>query len=223
MSQSDGWKKSLMEGKKKEEITGESAHEKYARMHEADVEALCEDLRRIGLKATVESKERKRLNGVPGICSSWNIGSVRVANRNIDLVELNYNVSVSQPTGDYPGGDILPIEYWCNFVVQAKVEGLEEKLRAEGKPVRKSFFSRQFVDFRWKGKELAQILNSDAKLKSHLLSQRRLRKVVIAPFKEDRCVRMSYDSALSFPPTIESFEAYDRIAKHIRSITNVSS
>jgi len=52
---------------------------------EAKVKALCEHLRRMGLNATVESIS-KRVGGF--FLVSLILGSVRVAGRNIDLVEL---------------------------------------------------------------------------------------------------------------------------------------
>jgi len=174
----------------------------------SQVDALCERLRGISLDATVESKETKWWKYIQG--------AVRVADRNIDLVEWEKIW--------YPSDDI-PDTYRCNYVVEAKVEGLEEKLKAEGKPVRKSFFSRKVVDFKWKGEELAQSLGSDTELRSFLLSQRRPSKVEIEPWKEHQCVRIRpkryTDSPEAAFPTVEAFEAYDRIAQHIRSIANV--
>jgi len=189
-------------------------------MVEAYVEALCEHLRRMGLNATVESKKLKwREVFVPVV---WPLlGSVRVVNRNIDLVELE-------------GRTREEFRYFrCSYVVQAKVNGLEDRLRAKGKPVRKSFLSRQAVDFKWKGGELAQVLNGDANLRDMLCRMDIPRylnpfwtdTMGIKPDKKHQRVRIRpirdfYDPINVFP-SIEAFEAYDRIAQHIRSIANV--
>ena len=256
------------------------------------------------------------------------LGSVRVANRNIDRVEL---------TQSFNPPDI----YRCNYVVQANVEGLEEKLKAKAEAylVKEGFLSRlrslkkgfisdrrgrlwfcgktlqrtsdrrgrlwfwfgvillsisaflwlvlilgiarnpvnwvslviggavitviplglgfyclkrgsrpvrrvvveetptvkEFVDFKWKGKELAQVLNSDANLRNRLyLADKvtlenkgviQLPDVAIKPFRKHQCVRIrqdyfhrDYPSAL---PSTEAFEAFDRIAQHILSIVGV--
>jgi len=191
-------------------------------MVEACVEALCEHLRRMGLNATVESKKSKARLGLP--LYSLILGSVRVVNRNIDLVELEL-------IPGEPGG------YRCNYVVQVKVNGLEDRLKSKVKEVKvkKGFLRRETVDFRWEGKELAQVLDGDANLRdarglyAYFLE--------IKPDKKHQRVRIREISPygfLFFPPyrslyftpelafpTIEAFEAYDRIAQHIRSIANV--
>jgi len=191
----------------------------YARRTET--EALCEHLRLLGLDATVESKKREYLG-------RWEfgtiIGSVRVANRNIDSVEMWWNdVTEEGWHFDY---------YRCIYVVQANVKGLEDKLKAHTRQVRKGFLFR-VVDFEWKGKELAQVLNNDADVRKTLyplIAKYRghshdLPRVEIKPYRKHQCVRISpHPRALSPAaafPTIESFETYDRIAHHIRSIANV--
>ena len=175
---------------------------------EAKVKALCEHLRRMGLNATVESIS-KRVGGF--FLVSLILGSVRVVNRNIDFVELE--------------GTRVEISYFrCNYVVQAKVNGLEDRLKAKLEVVRKGFLRREVVDFKWRGRELAQVLNGDANLRDT-----RYGSLEIKPDKKHQRVRIREISAirlyyatpeLAFP-TIEAFEVYDRIAQHIRSIANV--
>ena len=111
--------------------------------------------------------------------------------------------------------------------VEAKVNGQEDRLMAKGKPVRKSFLRREVVDFKWKGSELAQFLNGDANLIDTLCRMDIPRylnaSLQIKPDKKHQCVRIrqkgGYDSQEAAFPTLETFEAYDRIAQHIRSIT----
>jgi len=174
----------------------------------SEIDELCKHLVRIGLNATVESKKSKRLGGFDLL--SLILGSVRVVNRNIDLVELELI------RGIYGG-------YRCNYVVQAKVNGLEDRLKAKLEVVTKGFLRRE-VDFKWKGRELAQVLNGDANLRDT-----RYGSLEIKPDKKHQRVRIREISAsgthyatpeLAFP-TIEAFDAFDRIAQHIRNIANV--
>jgi len=191
----------------KEWLSGEI----FSSAFETEVEALCERLRGMGLNATVESKKSKR-GRVFGLYSLI-LGSAKVVNRNIDLVELELIL--------IPGEDGC---YRCvSYVVQAKVNGLEGRLRAKGKPVRKSFLSRQVVDFKWKGRELAQVLNGDANLRDTLCRMDIPRylnaSLQIKPDKKHQRVRIRpIETAF---PSVEALEVYDRIAQHIRSIANV--
>jgi hypothetical protein len=211
-------------------------NEKSKRKEEAKVEALAEHLRRMGLDVTVQSKESGCIDGEEAI-----MGYVKVANRNIDLVELESRTFTSV---DMDGSGFSVDVFRCNFVVQVKVEGLENRLKAEGKPVRKRLLSKEVVDFKWVGLDLAQILNNDAYLKRYFCSLRLHDRfypwggsecdLEIVPYREEHCVIIRqkwasqwtantyiyHGSPLSAFPTIETFEAYDRIAQHIRSVTN---
>ena len=191
-----------------------------------DIDALCVHLIRLGLDATVDLKEDKNTDVY--VDDARIMGSVRIANRNIDFVELrrwDWNTGGDQPE--------YYTKFGCFFVVQATVEGLKDGRVAEGNPV-KSFITLQVgekvVDFTWEGKDLARILNSDAELKRYLLSQRKLPHLVI--YKRQHVIRIGqklsgwlptagYDSPTAAFPTAETFEAYDRIAQHIRSIATV--
>jgi len=188
-------------------------------MQEAQVDALCERLRGISLDATVESKETK-WKYIQGIRWKFIQGAVRVADRNIDLVELEREPLVDDTgyTGD---------TYRCNYVVWTKAIGSEYKV--EWKPVRKGLLSREIVDLRWEGKELAQMLNSDADLKDALLRMKNKFQeeevplhLEIKPFRKHQCIRIRQIDGVLSPvaafPTAETFETFDRIAKHVRNI-----
>jgi hypothetical protein len=149
------------------------------------------------------------------------LGSVRIANRNIDLIEL-------QKWPVYTGGwedTSVEDKFGCFFVVEAKVEGSEDKLKAETKPVK---VRKEVVDIMWEGGELAQTLNSDANLRDtlHHMKERHLygQCLTIKPDRELQCVRIvpkrGYYSPKAAFPSIEAFQVCDRIAQHIRSIVN---
>ena len=114
--------------------------------------------------------------------------------------------------------------------VEAKVNGQEDRLMAKGKPVRKSFLRREVVDFKWKGSELAQFLNGDANLIDTLCRMdiprylnaslqikpdRKNQRIMIIPITPS----LNHSRLELAFPSVETFEAYDRIAQHIRSIT----
>lgn len=205
----------------------EKIREKYAKMKELEegyVDALCENLRLLGLDATkVVSPEitvQRFFGGAERV-----LGSIRLANRNIDLVELT-----SFEYYEYEPSRVSVTELRCNYVIHARVAGLESKLEARLKPitVRKSFLKREIVDVRWEGKELAYVLNSDADLRDML---NRVKNTVfvrleIKPYTKHQCIRIRQKGP-RFPeiafPTPEAFEAFDRIAQHIRSIAKVRS
>ncbi len=107
-------------------------YDNYRKMLESPVEALCSHLRHIGLEATVESLEHKR----SGFWSLQTIiGSVKVANRNIDSVEL-VRINSSK---DAPGDVSIPvILYRCQYVVKARNEDVED-IELELKPIYKDY------------------------------------------------------------------------------------
>ncbi len=154
------------------------------------------------------------------------LGAVKVADRNIDLVEFwHSNVGQYSGTEDFPSP--VPDYYWCNFVVLAKIDGLEDRLKAKLEVVRRGPLS-ETVDFVWEGNELAQMLNNDSDL-NITLSQLKdeLMRLDVKPDKKHQCVRIRhmehyhrhyYYPAAAFP-SAQAFETCDRIARHVRKIT----
>ncbi len=107
------------------------------------------------------------------------------------------------------------------------VDDLEDKFRAKLKPVRKGFLSREIVDWKWEGRELALILGSDAKLgdKMHRIENRGLLNLEIELYIKHGCIRIRQESGTEYPvsafPTLEAFELFDIIAQHIHGLANV--
>jgi len=183
------------------------------------INELCEHLRNIGINATLlESGSSEAIGG------TLVLGNVKVEGRNIDLIQVE-----RQPGG---GSNFV---YQYHYVVRANVEGLEGKLKAEVKSPtywKLDLIEKRVVDFQWEGGYLAQLLNADFDLKNMLLKGG-LDKLVIRPDKEHQCVRIIHMPGTWTPitvgsatiavgrkalPTLEDFEAYDRIAQHIHSI-----
>jgi len=213
------------------------------------INELCERLRQIGINATVvESGSPEDIGGLV----TFALGSVKIEGRNLDLIQVGkISVPASQrEVGTYtrrvqPGEPGYTremgqgsIRYDYHYVVRVKVEGLESKLEAKFKPIkkRKGLFGKEVVGFQWEGGELAQRLNSDSDLKNMLLKEG-LHRLLIKPEKEHQCVRItpptgletfSFDFDSQHPailgrkafPTREAFEIYDKIAQHIRSIAS---
>lgn len=132
--------------------------------------------------------------------------------------------------------------YLYHYVVRANVEGLENKLKTDAKPIKKSFFSSEIVDYRWEGGHISQVLNADSELKNLLLGLG-LHRLEIRPDTKLHCVWItpifpSVSDALRFSsagsskhlptgkddfPTQKHFEAYNRIAYTIRRFIEASA
>lgn len=164
---------------------------------------LCEHLRQIGINAMLLESGSPEAIGPrwkKGIfASSYVLGCVKVEDRNLDMVQVDR-------LGDPPA-------YGYHYVVRAIVEGLESRLWAQTKPIGP-------VDFLWQGAHIAQLLNADSDLQDMLLKAGSNR-LFISPDKKNQCVRITplTEERKAFP-TREAYEAYDRIAQHIRSIAS---
>ncbi len=181
------------------------------------IERLCQHLRTIGLDASVESKEHKKLRS-----GSIIMGSIRLANRNVDLVELEWLREEWQ--GEYGGGYID--SYRCNYIVEANVQNpLEgEIIKAEGVPIKRGFLNRKTIDFTWKGRDLAQILNRDVELREKLVSPRHME---VMPYPKVIRIRRVWSQRFNQPeyafPTGKAFENYDKIAQHVVNLEKALS
>jgi hypothetical protein len=134
------------------------------------------------------------------LASSYVLGWVKVEGRDLDLVQAE-----RQPS------QVIPPPYGYDYVVRAIVEGLEGKLWAQTKPIGP-------VDFDWEGGYLAQLLNADSDLQDMLL-RAGSNRLWTSPDERNQCARITpLTVERKAFPTREAFEAYDRIAQHIRSI-----
>lgn len=195
------------------------------------INELCEHLRQIGIEATVlDLKSPELVHHTPTMHiyhtmeNFPSLGCVKVEGQNIDLVEVIRLGSLSAgPTGS-------PIVYRYNYVVKAKVGNLEDKLKTEVNPIKKGSPTNEVVDYNWEGGELAQLLNADSELKNMLFGLGGPHLMVF-PNKKDQYVGITpivSSTFIAFPPemtvgrkafpTREAFEAYDRIAQHVREI-----
>lgn len=180
---------------------------------------LCEHFQKIDINATVLESEPK----VQAFTSF--VGSVNVESRDIDAVEVEMKrVGGGDFIADAEFGDAIDHGtkvYRYNYVLRIRIDGLKNKLKAELKPIKKGFFSREVVGQKWEGEYLAQLLNADSEL-MNMLVRDGLVKLEIRPDKKSQCVKMRQKTfypktALAFP-TSETFKIYSRIAQHIRSI-----
>lgn len=138
---------------------------------------------------------------------------MKVESRNIDLAQYDHH---SQTHSNPRGGSHTTYFYDSHYYVYGSVEGLEGKLKAEAKPVKKGFFNREIVDYKWGGEELAQRLNADSELKSMLLREG-LGEIRIDHIQKLPSVGIHGENTKEKVfPRKEAFEVYDRIAQHIR-------
>ena len=186
----------------------------------------CDHLRGIGINATVLGPDSPDYIG-----GTLSLGCVKIEDKNIDLVQVaRQPVSGSQ------------VAYQYHYVVRTNVEGLENQLKAESKPVKKGLMSKEVVDLKWEGGQIAQTLNSDNDLKSILLKNE-LNKVVLKTDRKQQYVTITHPPkipmqvSVSFGglpmiplgkmtagrkefPTLEEFNAYEKIAQHVLNLTN---
>jgi CRISPR/Cas system CMR-associated protein Cmr5 small subunit len=197
-------------------------------VRESALKALRERLIQIGLTPTSIFKTQILFSGV--------IGAISIANRNIDLVELERKVS----GGTSIDGEWLNAvsKYRCSYVIHVQVEGAGKNLEAQVKPVKKGKFRGKIVDFEWGRSELAQSLNNDIDLKdvlfppwlialksSEIRKHERLIKFPDVSVRADGnrqiviiTERRYHESWFSAFPSIGELEAFDRIAQHARRI-----
>jgi len=174
---------------------------------------VCGHLRQIGISATTLESE-------PKIHAFTNyLGSIKVEGRNIDLLEVEMKMVGG---GDMGAGTSRGVKtYRYNYVVSAKIDGLEDKLKAATKLIKKGFLRKEVVGLKWEGGDLAQLLNADSDLKT-MLDREGLVEHEIRSDKKSQCIRIRqkkfYLRIMLPSPTREAFEIYDRIAQHIRSI-----
>jgi hypothetical protein len=202
-------KKKVLE--KKESIQGMGKIQEISDfVRESALKALRERLIQIGLTPTSISKTQTLFSGV--------IGAVSIVNRNIDLVKLERKISGGYSIdGEWSNAKST---YRCSYIIHAKVDGLEEKLKAHSKLPRKGIINRHYSkEPKWEGKELAEALNSDALTL--------LPNVQVLPNGSCQCVVMRekryWDSWFSAFPTVDTFETFDRIAMHVRRIVRYAS
>ncbi len=216
-------------------ITGEGKREQ-------SIDALSSHLTSIGVM--VESREHtKGFRGIlptaqDGMMEGSICGSVKILHRTIDEILLSR------------GSTHEGVAYFrCIYLVNARVEGLEQKLTANLKLARKGILLRNIVDFRWEGQELAQMLNSDpllrergqelikgqdsglrlgSKLESLYKKEYLLMQfpgsVSITSYNNRKCVRIM-PVRVAAPlenalPKIRDFEVFDRVAVLVRSIAS---
>jgi hypothetical protein len=213
---------------------------------------LSEHLRQIGLDATLLPPESPEAIGSRwkkgSFVSGQSLGCIRIRKRNLDLIQVEKTRTEEPSFTGGPGGpgdlDLGRLVYLYHFIVRTDVEGLERALRANIKLITKGLLSRKIIDFEWKGRELARLLNLDYQLKNMLLKNRldQLPTIEITADKANKCVRITRTPPIpkwtygptgreaashltvgrEFP-TREEFEAYDRIAHHIRNMRQTSS
>jgi len=203
-------------------VKGELYGESKEGVKEIDLmNGFCEHLRRIGIDATLLK------SGSPDTIEET---CIKIEDRNIDFVQVHRLPSTSG----------RPSELSYQYALRADIKDLEDKLKAEVSPPtywKLDLAQKRVVDFRWLGGELARLLNADSDLKDMLLKGG-LDRLVIVPDKKHQLVKIihmpgtwttitvgSVSTVIGRKalPTPEDFEAYDKMAHHVRSIVSAPS
>lgn len=197
---------------------------------------LCRHLQQIGMRVEVvwddPSPEAIHYQMSPGTFGRVEspLGSVKVEGRSIDAVRLC--ITTESPWGqgkvDYwPSARASDrVTYFISYLVHGEnVKNLEDDLKAETWQIKVGLFEKKVTGFEWKGGRLAGILNADSDLKNQL-SKMGLPHLIIMPHKDEQHVEIRTSTIVADEqtvrsavfPTPEAFDAYDRVARHIRSI-----
>lgn len=182
---------------------------------------LCERLRQIGVNGTVHvTGSVEESMGVA--LTNYVLGHVKIEGRNIDLVQVERR-SVGGPSlGDSGIDYVVFMVFYYHYVVRANVEGLEDRLKAEVKPIKKGLLSREVVDFKWEGGELAQLLNTDFGLKNMMLKDgpTQLPNIEVKPHKKPLQVPGIGKPPQAFLEAQASFNQCVRITKRPKIPSN---
>lgn len=201
-------------------------------MYEKLLTELLARLQEIGVNGTAHLSG-SMMESMSGSLVGRVAGYVTIEGRNIDRVQ------VETEHGTDPD-DMHYARYHYHYIVLASVDGLEKRLEANVKPVRKGFLSRDVVDFQWEKGDLAQRLNGDAELRTLMLQEglNQLPRIEVRTHGKPRKISMIgkppqgfLDAQAAFKPCVRitntraklptraAFELYDRIAYHVSSIT----
>ena len=171
------------------------------------INEFCDHLKQIGLNASVLESQRI---GTP---TFGGLGTVKIDGRNIEYVLVTrHDVTHSTQRGAHTSHF-----YEYAYGLKASAAGLEDKLKANAKPIRKSFFNRTIIDYTWEGGELTKLLNADTDLKRMLIEEG-IDHLWTNSSKSLQYVWINRRGERKEFPSPKAFEAYDRIAQHIRSI-----
>ena len=196
------------------------------------MDELCNHLQQIGVNATVQSVTGTTMGGafpssadfylsLSGMLVGNVVGRVKVEDQNIDLVQ----VETINPVHVWTGEESNRVEFSVfnyHYVMQANVEGLVGRLNAEVKTITKGFLSKEVVDFRWEGGELAQRLNADSELRNMLLREGldKLPNLEVRPNKKPRNVPGIGRPPQDFLEAQASFKQCVRITKRPKIPSN---
>ena len=117
------------------------------------------------------------------------------------------------------GGYPYQRTYHIRYVVRWSARGLERSVKAKTKKVKEHKFWGKVINIKWSGRGLAQSLNCDTDLTWRLVEEGQT-SIKIKPNWRRQSVEIISPSVTVLYqalPSNAAFEAYNRIAKHIRS------
>jgi len=213
---------------------------------------LCEHLKSIGLNARiVDQKGEDGLRHTPtlGVFGNPPLCQIRVEGKNFDYVELYRAITPQQKKGfsvtigpistksDARARDQLVYIY--SYAVKADVGDKAKEFETEAKIIEKGMIKKEFVGMEWRGKKLAEALNSDPELKNMMYGIG-VPHVKIEADKKDKYVGISVlprrETSISIAgilikhqmtvgrrdfPSGEAIKVYDRIAQHVKEVAGI--
>lgn len=195
---------------------------------------LYKHLQQIGINGTAHPSQNE-VDSMTASLTGRVAGYVTLEGRNIEKIQVEIEQRIDQVN------TTSRIQHY-HYIVPANIQGFEQTVDVKITPIRKRFFSRDVVDFRWEGRDLAQQLNDDVELRT-MIAQNGLNpppRIEVKAHCQPRplarigdlpqalrdaqsaftpCIRITNVHARL--PTRETFNIYDRIANHIQGITTV--
>jgi hypothetical protein len=168
---------------------------------ENKVDLLRAHLEGMGIRAVIVKK---------GGFSSTLKGVIKIEGRNIDSIEFR------QGTEGGEGGS--RVVYELVYCISDETQRAGEQVKAKIKEQKTGLLQGEVIDFYWVGGAVVNLLNEDADLKRMLLAAADT-KIQVKPDRRGKRVRIIRPWNLSFStflPSRDCFEAYDRIARHVR-------
>ena len=174
------------------------------------INELCSHLKKIGLNASILESQSV------GTQTFGGLGTVKIEGQNIEYVLVTKHTYPKRtPKGKASTGSY----YRYGYGRKGSVEGLQDKLEARAKPIRKSFFNRTIVDYTWEGGELTKLLNADMDLKRMLIEEG-INNLWTNASKNLQYVWITRQGDRKEFPTQKTFETYNRIMQNILTLAS---
>ena len=211
-------------------LTAKTTREFYGRRLNLNVlEALCGNLRNLGVDACLKEEEKKSLASKLFSFGGYNMGCIVVRGQFIDEIGLtgHYESSSSDDEGFGDGWshgsqlEAVDVDYLLHIPLKGKRNLLEAKLKID----REGLIKRRVVEMHWEGGELAKRLNGDREISDSLwqsLGKLSARDIEVKPDEEGGLVRFHVrDDRQVLKKEAPPFQMYEKMAGHVCALLGI--